>query len=381
MSKKVCLFFIICFLLPLSGKTQGFVKSEKEDFEWRVIGRALFDGGAFFSDSTEMGNGVVINDLRLGVVMRFLTNWQGRVEIGFSESKVSLKDVYVAYHQGVHTLRAGHYFELFGIENRVATTTYRLMNMSVTNSTFGDRRKIGFSYMYDKLRWTVAGGIFSDSDVDNNKGLNEGYTLVGKWVGRPVFDEDKLLHIGLSARFSEHDKAERQELIYKAGAPTNVLKKDENQFLRASVTDMINQWRWGTDVILLYKGAYLQSECLVAHVNRAGAPDYTGKGGYVQVGYLLLGDRKYTYNRAQGWVDNPAASNLELLFRYNVTSMNDRKAEIMGGKEQDITLGANYFINKYVAVRLNYTYMVTDKYAVNGKESVNFIQGRLQFSF
>ena len=39
MSKKVCLFFIICFLLPLSGKTQGFVKSEKEDFEWRVIGR------------------------------------------------------------------------------------------------------------------------------------------------------------------------------------------------------------------------------------------------------------------------------------------------------------------------------------------------------
>lgn len=56
-----------------------------------------------------------------------------------------------------HTLRAGHYFELFGIENRVATTTYRLMNMSVTNSTFGDRRKIGFSYMYDKLRWTVAG--------------------------------------------------------------------------------------------------------------------------------------------------------------------------------------------------------------------------------
>lgn len=84
--------------------------------------------------------------------------------------------------------------------------------------------------MYDKLRWTVAGGIFSDSDVDNNKGLNEGYTLVGKWVGRPVFDEDKLLHIGLSARFSEHDKAERQELIYKAGAPTNVLKKDENSF-------------------------------------------------------------------------------------------------------------------------------------------------------
>lgn len=375
------LFVVVCLLLPLWGMAQGFVKSEKENFEWRVIGRAMFDGGVFFSDSTKLGNGVVINDLRLGAVVRFLKHWEGRVEIGFAESKVSLKDIYIAYDYNEHSIRAGHYFELFGIENRVATTTYRLMNMSVTNNAFGDRRKIGVSYMYDNTRWTAAGGLFSDSDVDNNKGLDEGYTIVGKVVGRPVFDENKLVHIGLSARFSEHDEAERQKLVYKAGAPTSVLKSDENQFLRTSVTDMINQWRWGADVIMLYKGAYLQSECLVAHVNRAGAPNYTGKGGYVQVGYLLLGDRKYSYNPSQGWVDNPAASNLELLFRYNITSMNDRHAEIMGGKEQDITLGVNYFLNKYVAVRLNYTYMVTDKYAVNGKESVNFVQGRLQFSF
>ena len=32
------------------------LKSEKGDFEARLIGRALFDGGVFFSDKTSLGN-------------------------------------------------------------------------------------------------------------------------------------------------------------------------------------------------------------------------------------------------------------------------------------------------------------------------------------
>lgn len=159
------------------------------------------------------------------------------------------------------------------------------------------------------------------------------------------------------------------------------MNKETNRFLRAEVTDIINQWRWEADVILLYGRYFLQSEWIAARVNRAARPDYTGKGGYVQAGCLLLGDRQYTYNRAQGWVNNPAPGNLELLLRYNVTDLNDGKAGIRGGRAQDVTLGANYFINKYVAVRLNCTRFFTDRYAVNGKETVDFVQGRLQFSF
>lgn len=381
MGRRSIFWGIVFWAFCAGGKAeaQAFVKSE--GFEWRVIGRVLFDGGVFRSDSAALGNGVDIGDLRLGAVMRFLEDWQGRVEIGYADSKVSLKDVYIAWQRNAHTVKAGHYFETFGIENRVATTTYRLMNMSVTDKTFGDRRKLGVSYGYDVHAWTVGGGIFSDGDVDNAKSLDEGYTVAAKVTGRPVYDKEKLVHLGVSARFSEHDKAENREFVFTGGAPTSVLNKETNRFLQATVTDVVNQWRWEADVILLYGRYYIQSEWIAARVNRAGVHDYTGKGGYVQAGYLLLGDRQYTYNRAQGWVNNPAPGNLELLLRYNVTDLNDRKAGIRGGRAQDVTFGANYFINKYVAVRLNYTCFFTDRYALNGKETVDFVQGRLQFSF
>lgn len=379
--RKVFLVFIFCYCCTVLGYAQAFVQSADKEFEWRIIGRVLFDGGIFRSDSTALGNGVAVGDLRLGAVMQFLEHWQGRIEIGYADSKVSLKDVYIAWHKGEHTVKAGHYFEPFGIENRVATTAYRLMTMSGTNKAFGDRRKLGISYAYDRHRLTMTGGIFSDGDVDNTKSLDEGYTVAAKVVVRPVYEERKLLHIGLSARFSAHDTAESREFVYKGGAPTWVLNKDANQFIRARVTNMINQWRGGGDFIGLYNGFYIQGEYLFAHINRMGSSNYTGMGGYIQMGCLLWRDRQYTYNRAQGWVNNPAARNLELLFRYNITDMNDRKAAIMGGQEQDLTVGVNYFINTYVVVRLNYTHMFTDKYAVNGKESVDFVQGRLQFSF
>ena len=61
--------------------------------------------------------------------------------------------------------------------------------------------------------------------------------------------------------------------------------------------------------------------------------------------------------------------------------MNDRKAEIMGGKEQDITLGANYFINKYVAAKINYTHMMVGNSSPKGGDDFDLIQARLQFSF
>lgn len=379
--KATLMLFFFHFLFLNVSWGQGFVESAKDNFKWRLIGRAMFDAGVFYSDSTKLGNGVAISDLRIGAQMFFLENWEGRVEIGYSESKVSLKDIYIAYNTGAHTVKVGHYFEPFGVENRVGTTDYRFMTMSETDKAFGDRRKLGISYIYDKKYFTTSAGLFSDSDVDNTKNLNEGYALAGKFAGRPVYDDEKVIHLGISARFSNHDKDENKSTVYKAGASTNVLSKDAGQFIRAEVTDMINQWRWGGDVIMYYKGWYLQSECLALRVNRFGAPNYTGKGAYVQLGCLLWGNKQYKYNRQQGWVDNPDPKNLELLVRYNVTDMNDRDADIMGGKVQDVSLGVNYFFNKFIAARLNYTHAMTDRYAINGKESIDYIQARIQLKF
>lgn len=375
---RIAFFFMLLSFSFTAVKGQDFVTSK--DFEWRLIGRALFDGGVFFSDSTELGNGVKIYDVRLGTTVRFLQDWTGKIEIGFSDSKVALKDVFIAYNWGVHTVKVGHYFEPFALEAYIGTSDYRFLTPSETDKAFGDRRKVGLSYTFTGKNLIASGGFFSDGDVDNVKSLDEGYTVAAKLVGLPVVQEGKLVRLGISSRFSEHDQLENQKTTFIAGAPTALLTKDKNEFIKAGVTDMINQWRFGANVILLYNRWYLQSEYILAHVNRFGGSNYNADGAYGQVGFLLRGKR-YKYNQASDWVTNPDPGNVELLFRYNVTNLNDKDAGVMGGKEQDITLGVNYVFNKYILAKLNYSHVMFDQYAQSGKENFDLIQARVQFSF
>lgn len=372
---------LICMLLPFAGRSQAFVKSSDGNFEWRLIGRVLMDAGFFRGDSTKLGNGVVLGDVRLGTTVRFLQHWSGKIEAGYAYNKLALKDTYIAYKRGNHVWQAGYYFEPFGTELRVSTVAYRFMTMATTSTVLGDGRKLGVSYEYKRKFFTVVGGIFGNTSLENSKEGDAGYTLAAQVIGRPVYEEEKVIHIGLSAHFSDPDKETKDKMVYKGGAPSYVFNKEKNVLLRAEVNQAINEWKTGADIIVLYKRFYFQSECLVNHVNRYGGRNYTGKGVYSQIGCLLGGDKQYRYDRVNGWVANPNPKNIEIVFRYNYTDLDDGKAGIYGGRAQDITFGANYFFNDYVTAKLNYTSIFTNKRAVHGKENVNFVQARLQLRF
>lgn len=371
-----CLWIVLS-LSPLCG--QNFVKSERKDFEWRVIGRAMFDGGVFFSDKTQLGNAVQINDLRIGTQVRFLDHWEAKLEIGYAGSKVGLKDIYIDYQSGAHLFRLGHYFEPFG-NARVGTANYKLMTVSGTDKALADKRKLGVTYSYNQKFINFMGGVFSDGDIDNTKPLNEGYTFAAKFVGRPLIQDKKLIHIGVAPRFSQHDQEENKNISFSAGAPTDLLTRERNNFIEAEVTNMINQWKLDLELIVLYNKWYLQSQYMMAHVNRFGAPDYVGAGGYVQAGYMILGE-KHNYNPVTGMLFNPAPKSLEVICRYNLTDLTDRKAGVIGGKLSDITVGANYFINEYIAAKLNYAHVMVGNDAPRGAENFDLIQARVQFSF
>ena len=75
---------------------------------------------------------------------------------------------------------------------------------------------------------------------------------------------------------------------------------------------------------------------------------------------------------------NPAPKSLEVLCRYNMIDLND--AGIRGGRLTDISLGMNYFINKYVA-KINYTHMMVGNSSPKGGDDFNLIQAGCNFHF
>lgn len=382
MRRVFCTVLLLVLLGGVHVKAQE--QREKPTFtvgdgiEIKLIGRAIFDGGIFFSDKTELGNAVEMGDLRLGVTVNIPENWRAKLEIAFVDSKVTMRDVYVEYYTGPHLFRLGHAFETFGLEYRIGTTDIKFHTHATAARVFSDRRKLGISYVYNQNRWNLSAGLFSDQDVDNNSNEDEGYVVAGRFVFRPWQKDGNVLHVGASARFSAHGKAEANTIFFTGGAPTGLVNAT---FLRATVTEAINQWRFGTELIGVYDRFYMQGEYLRAQVNRfSSVENYAAQGGYMQVGYVLLNGR-YGYNAATGMSRGPGAKSLELIARYSITDTNDGSAGIRGGRQDDLSVGAIYSFNRYLAVKANYGWVKLDEYASDGEQKFSMIQGRFQINF
>ena len=370
--------YLATIFLLLSGMYWGnplFAQKSADEgkgqFSWKLLGRVFFDGGVINRDSTVTS--FQVNDLRMGVSVHFLDYWDGKIELGYGDSKISLKDVYVDYARGAHLVRLGYYFEPFG-NARVGTANYRFMAEPVADKILGDKRKLGISYDYHRERMNVTAGVFSGGDIEKSKPLNQGYIFAAKWVGRPLMKDKKLIHIGVAPRFS----STTSEVSYGGGAPTDLLSKGENSILAARVDRVINQWKLDLEVILLYNKWYAQGRYFQSHLNRSVVRNYNAKGGYVQAGYMILGE-KHNYNPATGMIANPAPGSLEALVRYDNVDLNS--AGILGGKLTNVSLGMNYFINKYVAAKVNYSRVMPDKTAPGGDKNYDVFQARIQLSF
>lgn len=376
--KQILLLITVLCIAPLFGMGQSFVNSQKDNFEWRLRGRFLLDGGIFFKDDSTLNNGVGLSDMRLGAQIKFLERWNATLEVGYSNNKVSLKDVFVNYKFGANTVQMGHYYEPFG-ESRTGTTNFRLMSEAPSLKAFVDSRKLGATYQYATHTWNITGGIFSNVDITANTKGDQGYTLSSKIIGRPIYKHGNVLHIAFSPLFSTPN-SEEQTVRYSAGIPTSIIQKNDNRFVDAQINQVTNSWRFDCEVIGVYKKWYAKANYIAALVNRYGTENFKGQGGFAEAGYLILGEQQ-NYNASVGYVSNPAPGSLEVLVRYDYLDLNDNRAGIRGGQMQDVTAGCSYYFNKYVAARLNYVYMKIGENAPTEGENISMVQARVQLSF
>ena len=181
-------------------------------------------------------------------------------------------------------------------------------------------------------------------------------------------------HVGVAPRFNSSSR----EVRFSCGSPTDLLPKSGNTLVEARVDQVINQWKLDLELILLYNKWYFQGQYFGAYLNRFGGENYQARAGYAQAGYMVIG-AKHNYNPVTGMIVNPAPKSLEILVRYDHVNLND--GFVRGGRMSDISLGMNYFINKFVAAKVNYTRMMPGTTAMGGEKDFDLVQARIQFNF
>jgi len=358
-------------------------ESKDGNYKFWMDNRVMFDGAYFFDQDTYngVGNGVTIRRARLAVKAILHKNWYGEVDMDLAGSQLELKDAYIKYTNdaGDLNLKAGHFREGFSMETTTTSRYVTFVERSLP-SKFSPSRHLGFQLNYMKEKYLFAGGVHFNTigdteetefaqDANKDNSTDEGYSLTGRFVYRPIYDQEKIVHIGTAAsyRTPKTDLEVPNSYRFSTRSISNINRK---KYLDTDdITNVENNTLFNVELAGAYKNIFFQSEYFNNDIKRTGDLSNVNLNGfYAQVGFLL-GDGKYRYNKNEGEFTQPGLGKkgeFEAAFRFDYIDLNDEVASIYGGSANGYTLGLNYYANTNIKLMLDYSYLDHDRYA-NGK--------------
>ena len=346
--------------------------------------RVNFDGAHYFDKNTmnALGDGLTIRRLRFAMKTILYNHWTGEVDLNFAGGQLDVKDAFIGYRNDKKSyyFKAGYFKEPISMET-TTTSRYQTFIEEPFMTEFAPARQIGLNVSKWGEKYLVVGGIhFNDvenlevttwsQDVNKASGTDEGYSLTGKAVFRPINKDNKLIHIGVSGSYRTPKTSWEFPNTYRVSLRdmTNISRK---KFLDSDDIPNVESYTlFGGELAASYKNFKFSSEYMYNKVNRAeGFETYQASGAFASVAYLIFGGM-YHYNeeegeftrvsRGKGWGD------IEVAARYDYINLNDTKAKIMGGSANGYTAGVTYHVNPNVKFMVNYSYINHDRYA-NGK--------------
>lgn len=367
-------------VMPSHSSAQINGKIDNVDFKLKFNGRLNIDMGTFLGadDDKANRNGITVQDCRLGVIADIDTVWQAKLEISFSNKAVSFRDVYIKriFKSTGSELQLGNVFMPFGYKR--AGLGYKFVETSTSDGAFTPLRKMGLLYQSysDKFNWGA--GFFSDGNIDNAKTTNQGYSLHAYALVRPILTKENVLHFTASGIIT-HPCG---NVSYSAPMPLMFMGKT---LVATPSMEAYNTGRLEIAALGIVRRFYAEARFLKAWVNTPNEvystdeegntvatpqDNYDGAYGfYAQASWRIFGDNQ-NYNKKTGLGAHPGGKALEVLARFDRTDLDQY------GAANTLTLGLNYFANKYIRFRLNYVHA-----SVDDGPNLDALCSRVQFSF
>lgn len=358
----------------------------EDELKIAPTGRILMDGGLFDSKNKDFVDGVAIPDLRAGVKMSY-GKYKAKVDVGYSYGKVSLKDVFIERELTKSSLiRLGYFVHQFGLQSSTSSSMKVTMEEPSSNEAFFNSRLIGAMYMYDRDQFFLAASAHVEGEAmkqSSDKLTEQGYGAMTRFVYRPFREDGNIFHVGISGayespRYNADTDLNHKSFVLGANFPTRISKV---KAIEAKITDAKHLFKFSPELLAARGPIGLESQYYYMTINRNnGMKHYKASGVYAILRGLIKGG-DYVYSDGSSGIATPKAGSIEAVVMYNYTDMSDNKAEILGGRMNDVAVGFNYYINKYMIWRFRYSYTHVSNRLDFENQSLNAFQTRLQIIF
>ena len=360
----------------------------EEKVEIKSVGRIHFDGGVLGANNyhNEFVSGIALADFRAGLMMRY-GQWKSKIEMGYANQALSVKDVFIEYDFNKHTLlRGGYFLHQFGMQSVFGASAKISMEEPLSNSAFYNNRLVGLMLMHQKDKFFGTLSLFAENEAmkkSADKTGSQGMGMMSRLLYRLHREEGNIFHIGISGafetpRYNKDAALNHISYILKTSFPTRIARVTAQE---ATINNATFLYKFSPE-LLLAKGHWgLEAQYYYLNVNRKnGFKAFDASGAYAMVRTIIKG-KPYAYSDADAVMATPKAGAMELVAGYNYTDLSNSQAGILGGRLNDYSLTFNYYINKYVIWRVRTSYTSVGYRADKENTNLGLIETRLQIKF
>lgn len=375
---------IVAMAVALPSALAGQVRASvgDVDFKFKFGGRTNLDLGTYMGANDGMANrnGASVNDTRMSLIADVDTLWQVKIELSFGSRQVSFRDLFIkrTFKNTNSEIQLGNILLPFGLFRQ--GIGYKFIEIAPADNAYTPGRKLGAAYTkyLPRFNWSV--GFYSDGAIDNGQQTNRGYSFMAHGLVRPVDNGGTIFHIGATGLFTHPSSA----VTFNAITPHTFSTGSTKTLFSTPGMEAYNYGRLNVNALTIVRRFYAEAHFMKAWVNRPNETNVTTDGEtrtmaqgnyndsygvYVQAAWRIMGEN-HSYNRKTGLTGNANGRALEVLARFSQLDLDTY------GAVNDVTIGMNYFINRYLRLKVNYVHS-----HIRGGADLDHIQGRFQFSF
>ena len=353
---------------------------------FRLGGRLHIDAATYSEDGreddrdglTRLGDGLEVRRARLFVAGTFRKDWKYRVEYDFDDNSVSLKNAWLGRSITRDTsFKIGQLLVPFSLEQSTSSNNITFMERALPN-TLAPRYSLGLGLSHYATRWTASTGLFSESAGDRSDDrVDDGWRIAGRFTAVPLRHNSILFHLGASAEYRESD--DDKQVRFRS-TPESHVAESRDLVDTGRISHVTSLRRYGVEAVVQAGPTMVQTEYLVANVQREDAESLRFPGWYVSASWQFGGrTRKYRRGGFGGVRTVGETSAWELGLRLSHLDLEDE--EITGGKERNLTLGLNWYTTSHLRFMLNYIRASGEPNDNGVDETIDIFQARMQIVF
>ncbi len=319
--------------------------------------------------------------------------WSFRLSIGgltqggrFDGSQVFIDEGYVTYAADRFRWTAGQQTEPFSLENDMSGLATTFMERALPNAlTPGNT--LGLSLLTIRGPWFLDTGVFSKDLAGSRDVSNQGLGWSGRLAFFPQADDGKVIHLGVSLSWRGlFDLIDDNHPFIRSRPEVGLA--DVRYVDTGDLPGINHISRFGLEGAWQAGPLSLQGEYIRTFLSREGAyGDASFEGWYAYASWFPFGgSRKYFPSKALFVYPDIRSSwgEFEVAVRYSMLNLND--GSVRGGREQNVTLGLNWYLTPQLRVMANYVLIFNDQYAdgngtLIGNDNPHIFQFRFQWKF